>query len=123
MMVDLQEFLHSKRKEIFEFIESQQRRIPVGNDVFVKLLNHLKVVMYMSHGNIDKTHYELTVAILEVFWLGCLSQMKENRKISETETAYSRGTTDCIKKAVCDAFEIGRSYAPEEEESRRRTIK
>ncbi len=69
-----------------------------------------------------QNHYELAVAILEVFWLACLSQMKENRKISKTETAYSRGTTDCIKKAICDAFEIGRSYAPKEEERRRRTI-
>jgi tetrahydrodipicolinate N-succinyltransferase len=110
--MNIQEFLQANRKEIFEFIESQQRAIPNSNDIFVGLLNYLKAVMPMSHGNIDKTHHELATAILEVFWLACLSQMKENR------AAYSTGSTDCIKKAIYDAFETGKVYAPEEESRR-----
>ena len=53
-------------------------------------------------------HYELAVAILEIFWCGCLPQMKENRQ------AYPPGTTDTIRKILADAFDVGRKYGPEE---------
>jgi hypothetical protein len=53
-------------------------------------------------------HYELAVAILEVFWCGCLPQMKENRQ------AYPPGTTDTIRKILADGFDVGRKHGPEE---------
>jgi hypothetical protein len=56
-----------------------------------------------------KVHYELAIVIFEVFWCGCLPQMKENRQ------AYPAGTTDSFKQLLVDAFDAGRKYGPVEE--------
>ncbi|PWU81408.1 MAG: hypothetical protein DLM72_07235 [Candidatus Nitrosopolaris wilkensis] len=65
----------------------------------------------------DKVHYELTVAILEIFWCGCLTQMKENRQ------AYYSGTTDIFRQILIDTLDAGKRYAPMEETSSKLTNK
>jgi hypothetical protein len=65
-----------------------------------------------THAELDKVHYELAVAILQVFWCGCLPQMKEDRQ------AYGLGTTDVFRQILIDAFDAGRKYAPKEEAQR-----
>ena len=114
-MLDLHEFLESNKKDIFDFIEYNQRSIPESDNIFKKLMDKLKKDCPMNHGNYDKTHYELAVAIVETVWIGCLSQMKENR------SAYSEGTTANLKQVVIDAFDLGKNYAPEEEARRHQT--
>jgi len=52
--------------------------------------------------NLTKFHYEFAVTILEVFWCGCLPQMKENRQ------AYHPGATDTFRQIIIDAFDAGR---------------
>ena len=56
-----------------------------------------------------KVHYELAVAILEVFWCGCLPQMKENRKW------YPSGTTENFRQILIDALDADKRYGPIEE--------
>lgn len=107
--------MESNKKDIFYFVENNQRPIQVGAPLFEKLMNKLKDDMPMSHGNFDKTHYEIAVVIVEALWIGCLSQMKENR------SAYSKGTTDNLKQLMIDAFNVGRNYAQEEEARRHQT--
>ena len=67
----------------------------------------------LGHAEPDKAHYELAITILEVFWCGCLPQMKENR------IAYTAGTTDAIRSIVTNTFDIARAYGTQEEERRR----
>ena len=62
-----------------------------------------------THAEFDKMHYELAVAVLELFWCGCLSQMNENRH------KYHSGTTDMFRQILVDSFDIGRGYTPTEE--------
>ena len=67
-----------------------------------------------THAESDKVHYELAIAILEVFWCGCLPQMKENRQL------YPAGTTDILRQIFIDTFDAGRRYGPIEEKERQR---
>jgi hypothetical protein len=67
-----------------------------------------------GHAEPDKAHYELALAILQVFWCGCLPQMKENRG------AYTPGSTDFSRNIIIETFDIACQYAPTEEERRRR---
>jgi hypothetical protein len=80
------------------------------------------MICHCAHGDHDKTHYELAIAIVEILWIGGLSQMKENRLIANGEMAYSKGTTDNIKRVIIDAFEIDRKYPLEEQRRRHQTI-
>ena len=90
-----------------------------GN-IFEKLLRHLVTSFAVCHCNpqwpthaeFDKVHYGLAVAIVEVFWCGCLPQMKENKQ------AYDPGTTDIFRQIFNDAFDAGRKYGPIEEVQR-----
>jgi hypothetical protein len=118
-MLDLHNFLESNKKYIFNFVEYNQRPIQIGAPLFEKLMNKFKDDWPMSHGNYDKTHYELAIAIVESLWIGCLSQMKENRLLAnDARTAYPKGTTDNLKQVIIDAFDVGRNYAPQEEARR-----
>jgi hypothetical protein len=65
------------------------------------------------------TLYELAIAIVESLWIGCLSQMKENRLLANgARIVYPKGTTDNLKQVIIDAFDAGRDYAPQEEARR-----
>jgi hypothetical protein len=116
---NLDSFLEENKKDMFAFIENSRRPINLDYDgnIFEKLLRHLVTSFPVCHCNmpqpthaeLDKVHYELAVAILQVFWCGCLPQMKENRQ------AYGPGTTDVFRQILIDAFDAGRKYAPKEE--------
>lgn len=111
---------------MFAFIENSSRPINLDYDgnIFEKLLRHLVTSFPLCHCNtpqpthaeLDKVHYELAVAILQVFWCGCLPQMKEDRQ------AYLPGTTDTFRRILIDAFDAGKKYAPIEEAQRRKVI-
>lgn len=105
------------------FIENSSRPINLDYDgnIFEKLLRHLVTSFPVCHCNtpqpghaeFDKVHYELAVAILQVFWCGCLPQMKEDRE------KYHPGTTDNFRQILIDAFNAGRKYAPIEAQRRK----
>ena len=123
MLQNLDRFLDENKKDIFAFIENSRRPINLDYDgnIFEKLLRHLVTSFHVCHCNpaqsthaeFDKVHYELAVAVLEVFWCGCLPQMNENRH------KYHSGTTDVFRQILIDAFEAGRRYALIEEEQRK----
>lgn len=124
MLQNLNSFLDENKKDIFAFVENSRRPINLDYDgnIFEKLLRHLVTSFPVCHCNtpqpthaeFDKVHYELAVAILQVFWCGCLPQMKENRQ------AYPPGTTDTFRQILIDAFDAGRKYGPIEEAQRRK---
>jgi hypothetical protein len=130
VLQNLDSFLEENKKDIFAFIENSRRPINLDYDgnIFEKLLRHLVASFPVCHCNppqpthaeFDKVHYELPVAILEVFWCGCLPQMKENRKW------YPAGTTENFRQILIDAFDAGKRYGPIEEahrqEEERRTL-
>ena len=104
------------RTDIFAFIENSRRPISLqyDNNIFEKMLRFLVTGFPICHCNppqpthaeFDKVHYEVAIAILEVFWCGCLPQMKENRQ------AYPSGTADTFRQVLIEAFDSGRRYAP-----------
>jgi hypothetical protein len=108
--------------DIFAFIENSRRPINLDYDgnIFEKLCRHLVASFPVCHCNppqpthaeFDKAHYELAVAILEVFWCGCLPQMKENKKW------YPSGTIEIFRQILSDAFDAGRRDGPIEEAHR-----
>jgi hypothetical protein len=112
---NLNSFLQEHTKDIFSFVENIRRPINLDydNNIFDKLLGYLVAGFQVCHCNptqpthaeFDKVHYELAIAILEVFWCGCLSQMKENRQ------AYQSGTTENFRQILIDAFDAGRRYS------------
>jgi hypothetical protein len=121
---NLNSFLEENKKDIFSFVENSRRPISLDydNNIFEKLLRYLVTGFPVCHCNppqpthaeFDKVHYELTVAILEVFWCGCLPQMKENRQ------AYHSGATNTFRQIIIDAFDAGRRYGPIEEAHRQK---
>jgi hypothetical protein len=68
-MLDLHNLLEPNKKDIFNFVEYNQRPIQIGAPLFEKLMNKLKDDWPRSHGNYDKTHYELAIAIVESLWI------------------------------------------------------
>ncbi|GEM_PF-1262300 len=122
MLENLNSFLEENKRDIFSFIENSRRPISLDydNNIFEKLLRHLVTgfpvchcsPQQQTHAEFDKVHYELTVATLEIFWCGCLTQMKENRQ------AYYSGTTDIFRQILIDTFDAGKRYAPMEERRR-----
>jgi hypothetical protein len=126
VLQNLDRFLDENKKDMFAFIENSRRPINLDYDgnMFEKLLRHLVtsfpvchcIQSQSTHAELDKVHYELAVAILQVFWCGCLPQMKENRQ------EYGPGTTDVFRQILIDAFDAGRKYAPIEEAHRRKVI-
>lgn len=119
MLNNLHYFVEENKKDILAFIENSRRAINLDhdNDIFEKLLRYLVAAFPIchcdppqcTHAEFDKVHYELALAILELFWCGCLSQMKENRQ------KYHPGTTDMFRQVLVDTFDTGRSYTPVEE--------
>jgi hypothetical protein len=119
LLDDLHNFLEENRKDILAFIESSRRpnNLDYDNNTFEKFLRYLVANIPVCHCNpsqlthreFDKVHYELAVAFLEVFWCGCIPQMKENSQ------AYPPGTTDTFRKILVDVFGAGRKYGPMEE--------
>lgn len=120
-MADYKKFLESKRKEIVEFIDKRPpefcaltlngKLAPIIGDALSEMIFELRDTFPTRHdGKLDdipdKLHVELAKLLLEAEWLGCLSQMKENRG------AYSKGNTDTFKKMICEAYDEGRRYAP-----------
>jgi hypothetical protein len=83
-----------------------------GTPLFDSLMSELKHNLPAYHGKYDKIHDELAIEIFEVLWIGCLSQMKENR------AAYSPSMTENLKQIIIDAFEVGRTFAQEKERIR-----
>lgn len=124
MLGNVNSFLEEHTKDIFSFVENIRRPINLDydNNIFDKLLRYLVVGFPVCHCNptqpthaeFDKVHYELAIAILEVFWCGCLPQMKENRQL------YPAGTTDILRQIFIDTFDAGRRYGPIEEKERQR---
>jgi hypothetical protein len=57
----------------------------------------------------DLKYYESAIAILEVFWCGCLLQMEENRQW------YPPDSTEKFRQILIDAFDAGRIFGPVEE--------
>jgi len=122
VLQSLDSFLHENKKDIFAFIENSRRPINLDYDgnIFEKLLRHLVASFPVchctspqpTHAEFDKVHYELAVAILEVFLCGCLSQMKEDKKW------YPSGTIENFRQILSDAFDAGRRYGPIEEAHR-----
>jgi hypothetical protein len=118
----LHEFIEVNRTDIFAFIENSRRPISLqyDNNIFEKMLRFLVTGFPICHcdppqpmhAEFDKVHYEIAIAILEVFWCGCLPQMKENRQ------AYPSGMTDTLRQVLIEAFDSGRRYAPIEEARR-----
>jgi hypothetical protein len=109
--MDLKKFLEDNKEEIVDFISSNQRPYPFAN-IFSKMLNELANQMHISINGrppyvFDKLHVELTIALLETLWCGCLLQAKANKN------SYPKDWPDMVKKALNDAFEIGRTYAVE----------
>lgn len=80
-----------------EIAEKLSQAIPMGRD---------------GRKWIDKAHKELSVAVIQTFWLGCLARQKEKRPIDpqnpEGDKAFPAGTAELFKKIICDAFEAGR---------------
>ena len=124
LVESLQRFVEENSQDIFAFVENNRRPIELGNEnqIFGRLMRqlvqgfphcHCEGGPYLDHAEPDKAHYEIAIAILEVFWSGCLPQMKENRQ------AYPRGTTDTLRNIIVNTFDIARRYAPVEEERRR----
>jgi hypothetical protein len=123
VLQNLNNFLDENKKDIFAFIENSRRPISLDYDgnIFEKLLRHLVTnfpichcdPLQPTHAELDKVHYELAIAIFQVFWCGCLPQMKENRK------KYRSGTTDIFRQIFIDTFDAGRKYAPIEEKKRK----
>jgi hypothetical protein len=122
----LQKFIEENSQDIFAFVENNRRPMELGseNQVFGRLMRelvqnfphcHCQNGPHLGHAEPDKTHYELAIAIFEVFWCSCLAQMKENR------AAYAVGTIDALRSMIINTFDIARKYAPKEEE-RRQTI-
>jgi hypothetical protein len=124
VLQNLDIFLEENKKDMFAFIENSRRPINLDYDgnIFEKLLRHLVTSFPVchciqpqpTHAEFDKVHYELAVAILEVFWCGCLPQMKENRQW------YPPGTTDIFRQILIHAFDAGRKYGSIEEAQRRK---
>jgi hypothetical protein len=123
VLLNLDSFLEENKKDIFAIIENSLRpnNLDYDGNIFEKLLRHLVASFPVCHCNptqpthaeFDKVHYEFAVAILEVFWCGCLPQMKENRQV------YPFGVTDTFRQIIIDAFDAGRTYGPIEEAHRR----
>ena len=119
-------FVEQNSQDIFHFIENNRRPMELGNEnqLFGRLMRELVLQFphchcengpIAGHTEPDKAHYELAIAILEVFWCSCLPQMKEDRM------AYPAGTTDAIRSIVMNTFDIARGYSKKEEQRRLRT--
>jgi hypothetical protein len=109
-MTNLKTFLENNKKEVVDFIESNQRPIALEDNIYNRLLQELiKQIPITKHGSValDKAHVELAIAILEAMWCGWLSQAKANRE------AYTKDYPDRFKGAIYDAFGIGQQYAEE----------
>lgn len=88
VLQNLDRFLEENKKDMFTFIENSRRPFNLGyNGNFFKLFQHLVTGFPICHCNpvqptyaeFDKVPYELAIAFLEIFWCGCLPQMKEDR--------------------------------------------
>jgi hypothetical protein len=119
-------FVEQNCQDIFHFIENNRRPMELGseNQLFCRLMRELVLQFPLCHcenGPIaghtepDKAHYELAIAILEVFWCSCLHQMKEDR------IAYPAGTTDAIRSMIMNTSDIARRYSKQEEQRRLQT--
>jgi hypothetical protein len=118
----IRQFIQQNCEEIFSFVENSRRQVDLGyeNQIFGRLLNELVIRFptchcdppVQGHTEFDKAHYELAIAILQVFWCGCLPQMKENRG------AYDSGSTNFFRNIITETFDIARQYAPQEERRR-----
>lgn len=119
-------FVEQNCQDIFHFIENNRRPMELGseNQLFGRLMGELVLQFPLCHcenGPIaghtepDKAHYELAIAILEVFWCSCLHQMKEDR------IAYPAGTTDAIRSMIMNTSDIARRYSKQEEQRRLQT--
>jgi hypothetical protein len=119
----LRQFVEQNSQDIFAFVENSRRPVEIGyeNQIFRRLINELVIRFPVCHCNpavqghaeFDKVHYETAVAILQVFWCGCLPQMKENRG------AYNNGYTNAFRDIILNTFDIARQYAAVEEERRK----
>src|SRR5437867_366267 len=95
-LLNLHAFLEQNRTELFMFVENSRRPFELGNEdgIFGRLLDELVrdfpvchcQPLNTEHAEFDKVHYEMAIAILQIFWCGCLFQIKENR------AAYPNGT-------------------------------
>ena len=105
----LEKFLDDNKEELVEFVQSNQRPIPIGDNIYGRLLEELTRQIPLTkngvHNVLDKAHIELCIAIIESMWCGWLSQAKANKNV------YSKDHPDIFKEAICDAFEIGQEYA------------
>lgn len=118
MLSNLRNFIEENKKDILTFIGNSRRpmNLDYDNDIFEKLLRYLVASFPIchcdphqsTHAEFDKMHYELAVAVLELFWCGCLSQMNETRHKNHS------GTTDMFRQILVDSFESG-GYTPIEE--------
>ena len=119
MLNNLRNFIEENKKDILTFTGNSRRpmNLDYGNDIFEKLLRYLVAGFPIchcdshqsTHAEFDKMHYEIAVAVIELFWCGCISQMNENRH------KYHSGTTDMFRQILVDSFDIGRGYTPVEE--------
>jgi len=105
-MEELKRFLEAKRKELIDFIESNQRPIALAGNVYERLLDELVSLIPLSKNGksiaLDKAHVELAIAILEATAAGYHKQRR---------TAYAKDYPDRFKEAIYDAFDIGQRYA------------
>lgn len=108
-MEELKPFLDANKKDIVDFVESNQRPMAIGSNAYARLLSELTSRLPMSKDGatpvLDKAYHELAIAIIEAMWCGWLSQAKANRG------AYARDWPDKFEEAICDAIKIGREYA------------
>ena len=108
MDLDLKGFLEHNKNDIVNFVEGNQRPIPIADNIFGKLLNKLmESIPIEKNGKVglDKAHVELAIAVLESMWCGWLSQAKANRGV------YTKEYVNTFRNAIQTAFEVGRNYS------------
>ena len=121
-------FIKENSKDIFAFVENNEYTPPQNeyvinnnDNIFNRLISNLIENFPICHCNpnnplhreYDKVHYELSKAIIAIFWCGCLPQMKENRE------AYFADTIKSFEKLLFQTFQSGKEYGPIEEDRRK----
>lgn len=109
-MIDLHQFLESKREQIVNFIQQHFISDNITSEAgFINIANELQKTFVHNHngqkGGRDQAYNVLAMAIICSMWCGWLSQAKTNRN------QYTQEWVDSFKKAITDAFEIGQKYS------------
>jgi hypothetical protein len=110
-ILNIEYYMESHAKEIVDFIEKKiseksQKDIKITGEISDRIMNQL--VQEMPFGpSLDWTHIVLSNALISSLWCGWITQSMVSRK----EPKFKEEYREQFKRAITNAYDLGRKYA------------